>query len=341
MNRILILIIILAVSLVGTAKTWQVGQGLSLNEVSESQDSFELDFAAMKKATNENDSKQTLAAALDIEKKYPELTAGDDWQAYVDAETALAQSKWKRSSELFTAFLDEYPVSRFYNVALEREYDIASAFLAGQKRRAFGIFMIRGYDDGEVMMRKIAEKAGNNSIAQRSLIALAESFEARKLYLDAYDVWTEVAVRWPTGKSGQNSLLGMARSMHSAYNGPNYDGATVKSAEGYYGQYLLRYPELAEKQGVKEQNVNAGEQVAYKYFSIANYYKNTEDFQSASIYYNYILDKRPDSKVAKWAAEQIEVINNMSKDVAVIKPEEKGLFWRFWHFFDFDVIKEG
>lgn len=341
MKKMSILFALLTISTIVTAKTWQIGGDLSLKEVSKAQANFELDFAAMKKATDLNEAKQTLIAAHNIEKNYPELTTGDDWAAYLDAEIALARGKWKKSSELFTAFLDQYPISRFYNAALEREYDIASAFLAGQKRRAFGIFMIRGYDDGEVMMRKVSEKAGNNSIAKRALTTLAESFESRKLYLDAYDVWTEITVRWPTGQSGQESLVGMARSMHSAYNGTNYDAAPVKSAEGYYSQYKLRYPELATEQGIDEQYKNAGEQIAYKYYSIANYYRKVGDLESASKYYNYILDSRPDTQVAKAAAEEVKIIDiEIKKDIIKIKPEDKSIMWRFWHFFNFDIVEE-
>ncbi|MFI4910951.1 MAG: hypothetical protein ACIAQZ_04720 [Sedimentisphaeraceae bacterium JB056] len=340
MKRKMIIFAFLAFAVTVQAKTWQISDDLSLKEVSGQQTDFEIDFAMLKRAADQNKPQELLVAVLDMEKKYPDITSGDDWKAYVEAEEALANEKWKKSSELFTAFLDNYPVSRFYNAALEREYEIASAFLAGQKRRAFGIFMIRGYDDGEVMMRKISDKAGNSSIANRALKTLAESFESRKLYFEAYDVWTEIAVRWPTGESGEESLLGMARNMHSAYNGPNYDAAPVKSAEGYYSQYQLRYPQLAEKKGVEQQYNNAVEQIAFKYYNIANYYERTDDIESAMIYYNYVIDKSPDTEVAKLASGKMQGISDRPQEIVKIKPEDKSLWWRLWHFFDFEAVEK-
>jgi outer membrane protein assembly factor BamD (BamD/ComL family) len=341
LKKITICFTLLAVVLACQAKTWQLDENLDLKEITEARSGFELAFAEMKKATDLNEADKMMVLASEMEAEYPDIASGKAWQAYIEAEKALAEGKWKKSSELFTAFLDDYPVSRFYNAALEREYDIASAFLSGQKRRAFGIFMIKGYDDGEVMMRKIADKAGNSGIAQRALITLAQSYEQRELYLEAYDVWTEIAVRWPTGRSGEQSLLGMARAMHSAYNGPNYDGSPLKSAEGYYGQYKLRYPEAAEDKGVNEQLENTAEQLAYKYLSIADYYARTGDVQSALIYYNYILDNRGDTKVAEMAAGRIEELEQRPKNVVIVKPEDKSLLWRLWHFFDFEVVEEG
>jgi tetratricopeptide (TPR) repeat protein len=340
LKKTVIYLAIMALAIIGQAKTWQVDENLSLKDVADEKSDFEMDFARMKKATDQNEPDKVSALAEEMREKYPELTDSPDWHAYIEAEEALARGKWKKSSELFTAFLDEHPVSLFYNAALEREYDIASAFLAGQKRRAFGIFMIRGYDDGEVMVRKIADKAGNSTIAQRALVTLARSYEDRKLYLEAYDVWTEIAVRWPTGEKGEQSLLAMATTMHSAYKGPNYDDAPIKSAEGYYGLYKLRYPEIAEDKGVDQQINNAEEQIAYKYLNIADYYADTGDVQSAMIYYNYVLDQRPDTQVAQMVAERIEAINNMPADVTFVQPEKKNILWRFLHFFDFNVIEE-
>jgi len=340
LNKICTLIALLCAVSIGQSQTWQITDDLSLKEVTKVQMGFQQDFGKIKQATDNNKPDEAQMAIWDFQRKYPEMTGGKDWQAYAVAELTFAKRNWKKSSELFTAFLDEFPVSQFYNAALEREYEIATAFLNGQKRRAFKIFMIRAYDDGEVMMEKIAEKAGNSSIAHRALVTLAESFEKRYMYFDAYDVWTQVALKWPTGDSGKQSLLAMARCMHSAYNGPDCDGSPVKSAEGYYGQYKLRYPELAAEQGIDEQITIAVDQIAYKQYMTAEYYKKTMNSQSAAIYYGYVNDTWPNTKIAPMAAKELENIKN-STAVVRIKPEDKNLLWRFWHFFDFNPVEKG
>ncbi len=340
MIKLCTLITLLCIVTVGYSQTWQITDDLSLKEISTTQLGFQQDFGKIKLAADLSNPSDTQMAIWDFQRRYPEMTGGKDWAAYAKAEMTFAKRDWKKSSELFTAFLDEYPVSEFYNAALERVYEIATAFLNGQKRRAFKIFMIRAYDDGEVMMEKIGEKAGSSSIAHRALVTLAESFEKRNLFFDAYDVWTQVAVRWPTGESGKQSLLAMARCMHSAYHGPNFDASPVKSAEGFYGQYKLRYPELAAEQGVDEQLNNSVEQIAYKQFMTAEHYKKSMNLQSAAIYYSYVVDTWPNTKIAPMAAKELEIIKK-SAAVVKIKPEDKNLLWRFWHFFDFNSVEKG
>ena len=334
-----LMILILVVSACFSSQTWVLTEDLSLAKTAEQGDTFVLDFAAIKKATDLSQTEEMLVLAWEFEKKYPELTAGEDWKAYFTAETAFAKRNWRKSADLFLAFLDEYPVSKFYPAALERTYEIASAYLAGQKRRVFGIFMIRGYDDGEVMMRKIADKAGRSTIAQRALITLAESFENRGLFLDAYNVWTEVSVRWQTGEVGRQSLLAMARCMHSAYEGHSYDGSPIISAEGYYSQYKLRYPLIAQEQGVGEYYDMTIDQIAYKNYMTGYYYHKTGDYQSAIMYYNYVIENISQSDISLLAQERMDEIANMPPDLVRIKPEDKSLLWRFWHFFDFNPTK--
>lgn len=341
-NKIILLtiLLILHVSILAQETTWQIGEDLSMNTVSSKQSSFGREFAKITSAVDKGLLDEAKIAIWDFQRNYPDQTADEDWDAYIEAELAFAKGKWKRSSELFMAFLDKYPVSDFYDAALERTYEIGSAFLAGQKRRAFLIFRIRAYDDGEVMMRKIADKSGNSQIAQRALITLAESLEQRQLFLDAYDVWVQVALRTPTGEGGRLSLAGMARTMHSAYNGHNYDASPVRSAEGYYGQYMLRYPEIAKKQGVEELIDTSVEQIAYKQYVVAEFYEKAANYSSAILYYNHIVDSFPDTEVAKMAKEKIEKVSIYS-NLKRIKPEDKNLLWRLWHFFDFKPVEKG
>ena len=339
MGKLKIIGFVVILPLLVCAKTWRVGEDLALEALTSQVVSFEQDFALITSAVDKGQIEEAKLAIWDFQRKYPEQTADKDWQAYVEAELTFAENNWKRSSELFVKFLDDYPVSDFYNAALERCYEIASAFLSGQKRRAFKIFLIRAYDDGEVIMRKIADKSGNTQIAQRALITLARSLEDRGKYFDAYDVWVQVAMRAPTGEGGRLSLSGMARTMHSAYNGESFDASPVLSAEGYYGQYMLRYPEIAQEQQVQEYIDTAREQIAYKNYSTGRYYEENFNYQSALIYYNHVVNDYSDTKIATLAERRIPKVSRL-QGIKRVKPEDKSLLWRLGHFFDFNAMQE-
>src|SRR5690554_5860432 len=81
--------------------TWQIGEDLSMNTVSSKQSSFGREFAKITSAVDKGLLDEAKIAIWDFQRNYPDQTADEDWDAYIEAELAFAKGKWKRSSELF------------------------------------------------------------------------------------------------------------------------------------------------------------------------------------------------------------------------------------------------
>ena len=252
---------------------------------------------------------------------HPEIE-GPDLDEYIKAETLLAKGKWSKASTQYELFLNSYGNSWLYPAALDRQFSIGTALLTGQKRRVLRVFNLTAYEEGEIIMTKIADRAGDAPIAKRALIAIAESFETRKKYLDAYSAWAEVSSRWPTGETGKNALLNMAQTLHSAYKSPKYDPSSLKSAQSYYLDFKTRYPELAAENNIDANITMIDQQLAYKQLKVGEYYDRTDSPAAANIYYRSVIENWPDSEAAKMATERM-VRNELSKNQTQ-KPKDLG-----------------
>jgi outer membrane protein assembly factor BamD (BamD/ComL family) len=93
----------------------------------------------------------------------------------------------------------------------------------------------------------------------------------------------------------------MARCKHAAYKGPKFDASNLISAKSYYENFKLRYPEDAKEIGVDKILKDIEEQSAYKEFNTAEYYRQTDNRQSANLYYQRVLDNWPGSTAAGMA----------------------------------------
>jgi len=278
-------------------------------------------------------------AIEEYEAGYPEL-AGADWSLFADAERKLVAGNIDKAEPLFEKVADDFPLSRYVEPAMEGMYSCGRQYLAGKKRRVLKLFKVSAYEEGEAIMRSLIERVPDSFLAKRAYLALAESFEERREYIEAYNVWVEVSTRWPTGAEGRDSLLEMARSMHQAYLGTRYDATTLRSAVGYYGQFAERYPSEAERLEVDKAVKLAIEQMADKTYSIAVQYMKVQDYESAIAYFNVIKDKWPESPLA---AEAEKLLTRCGEELAYLsdnpreKPENRNLIWRFMHFFEFEV----
>ena len=282
------------------AKTWRLDQQQNWQAISGDKDSkYILAVAEFKKLIGTGDLKKAEKAADALKANFSQLT-GEDFDAFVKAELLFCRSKFIRAIRAYDALLDTYPQSPLYESALQRQYQIGTAFLSGQKRKIAKLFKMSGYSDGVAIMERIAERAGDIPVAQRAMVAIAESHRDRGEWLNAHDTWNDISMRWPTGRIGEQSRLAKAECLQSAYRGPKYDASTtLVSARSYYEQYKIFYPDLAHAINVDDRLTQIDEQLAYKKFVTGSYYQRTGSTQAAELYYTMVLENWPDTVAAK------------------------------------------
>jgi outer membrane protein assembly factor BamD (BamD/ComL family) len=299
-EKYLIVLILLAAGhvLIG-AETWRLDKGQQWKPVSKTAEGrYLLAVAEIKKLVNEGRPEEVSEALAKLKSDFPEA-AGTDLDAFIAAEMLYAEGKFVKSAGKFDRFLSDYPKSALFDAALDRQYAIGTSFLAGQKIRVLKVFKIRGYSQGERIMAKIMDRAGEAPIGKRAARALVGSLEERRKYNEAYQKWSDISGRWPSGRIGRDALLGMARTKHAAYDGPKYDASTLISAKSYYENFKMRYPQDAKRLDIDGRIRHIEEQMAYKQLEIAEYYEKTGSMQSANLYYQMVLDKWPESTAAK------------------------------------------
>ena len=163
---------------------------------------------------------------------------------------------------------------------------------------------------------------GDAPLAQRAMVTTAQSYENRKKYADAYDNWSLVNSIWPTGQTGKDSHLAMARCMHLDYRGPRYDDSSLISAKSYYESFELRYPQVAQQQGIAQKLTEVQEQLAQKQLDIGKYYERTKSFVPAEIYYQTVIAEFGGTNAAKEAAQLMPLLQEKIANQK-IKEEKK------------------
>jgi outer membrane protein assembly factor BamD (BamD/ComL family) len=298
------------------AETWHLEKGDDWKQLQpETQHKYLVAVTNIKDLINKGKTRQVQQAWDNLKQDFPQIQ-GPDLDSFIKAESLYAKGKFNKAVRGYDNFLDDFPGSELYQVALDRQFSIAQAYLAGQRRTVLKFFRIRGYAEGEKIMDKIADRAGIAPLATRANIAVAESHEKRKNYEDAYQRWSQILTKWPTGQIGKNALLSMARCKYLAYNGPKYDISDLVSAKSYYQNFRLRYPDDAEELHIDAKIANIDELLAEKQFEIAQFYTRTGGVDSASIYHQEIVEKWPTTAAA-------QISEKILKDIDVQGAKDK------------------
>jgi outer membrane protein assembly factor BamD (BamD/ComL family) len=242
-----------------------------------------------------------------ISKEAPDTPIG------TEATVAMAQKyeekgQYTRALRIYEKLLTEQPNTDFRDQVMDRQYAIATAYLGGQKKRIFRILKLKGYAEGVRIMEKITDRAGLNSkLGLDASIAVAEHYEGKKDFNSAYLKWWEISSQYQTGTIGRDALFNMAQCKHAAYNKQPeqkrsfYDSSSLSIAKSCYERFRLLYPGDPEQENVEKKLQEIDEQLAYKQFSIGQYYNRTGNKKSANLYYNMVINDWPGTKAAKLA----------------------------------------
>jgi len=292
-----------------SADTWLLQQGKDFQSVSdEQQDKFLWEVAEIKKLVNSGQAKEAREAFDKLKKEHPDI-AGPDFDAFIEAEILFCEGKFTKAVRAYDKLMIEFPDSQLTEAALSRQFEIATAFLAGKKFQALRLFKIKGYATGAKIMERITDRASDSSIGINASVAVAKNYEKRKKFNEAYLKWQDISTQWASGRTARDSLLAMARCKHSVYNShpenkrPMYDASSLYSAKTYYERFKSQYPEDAGKIGADEILKEINEQQACKQYTIGKYYEKTGNRQAANLYYDMVLRQWPGSHAAEMAMQ--------------------------------------
>ena len=310
--EILAIAVVLSTLLTASAGTWHLEKGRDFKAVSaDGEDKFLLAVAEAKKFVNTGQTKAAQKAYDAIKKDFPDI-AGPDFDLFIEAEIYYCKVQFTKAVRNYDKLLTEYPKSGFREAALDRQFAIATAYLAGKKKTLLGFIKIKGYAEGVRILEKITNRVGLDTLMGiEASVSIAESYEERYKFNEAYLKWWEISLEWEMGPVGRDALLGMARCKHAVYNKPPehkrtfYDASSLNSAKSYYGRFKLLYPEDAKKIGIDELLSEIDEQIAYKQLSIGRYYQKTGNKQSANLYYDMVVSDWPGTKAAEEAKEML------------------------------------
>ena len=287
-----------------SADTWRLEQGKGWKAVpSKGKDKYLLLMARTEKLINTGQADALRNEWTKLKKEFSEIKE-QDLNTFIKAEILFCKRKYTKAARSYDKFLDkDYNESALYQAALERQFAIAKAFLAGRKIRVLGIFKMKGYAQGIKIMERITERASDRPIGTQAAIAVAKHYEKRRKFAEAHLKWSEVSWQWETGQIAKDALLAMARCKHAAYKGPKYNAANLKSAKTYYQDFELRYPKDAKELGIDKIVKQIDEQMAYKQFTIAKYYQRTGKTQAANLYYDMVIRSWPNTDAAERAKQ--------------------------------------
>ena len=171
--------------------------------------------------------------------------------------------------------LDVYPESSLFYAALERQYQIADAYLNGYKRTLLGLPVLSATNEAIDMLYRIQERSPGSPLAEKALRRTADFYFADGQFDLAFDAYQAYARAYPRSPDLGRVRLRQALSSFAQFRGLRHDATPLIDARAQFEDIKSRYPELAQQEQVQNFINTINETLAEKLVVTADFYSRT------------------------------------------------------------------
>jgi outer membrane assembly lipoprotein YfiO len=191
--------------------------------------------------------------------------------------------------------MDEYPDSGLFYPALQKQYEIADAYLGGYKEKLLGMRILDRSDEGVEMMYRIQQRSPGSPLAEKSLLRTADYYFSDQDYDVAQDAYTFYARNYPRSPEIPRVRLRAAFASLAQFNGVLYDPTAIIDARAQLVDIQRKYPELAAEENVSSVIEQIDSAFARKILETAHFYERTHEIKGAVYQYRFLANTYPNS----------------------------------------------
>lgn len=235
---------------------------------------------------------------------------GEDYQALFDYERI---ARAHTGSDAFVT-------------ALEREYEIARAYLNGRKRKFWGLRIADATEEGEELMIRIQERLPGSRLAERAALTLADwYFRERKLDLAA-EMYEVFLINHPRSVHAEDARRRLVYAYLAAFKGPEFDATGLAEARTRIEEMQAESPRMAEQIGAEALLTRIEASEANKRLVTARWYLRTGDPVAAELVLRRLIRRHPRTAAATEALRlAIDLLDDLPPAVLAEAPDYRAI----------------
>jgi len=228
-------------------------------------------------------------------------------------EAEMRRERYWQAFKWFEKQLDAFAAGEFSARTLQREHEVAEAFLSGKPRIVLGFLPLPARSEGIDIMLRIVERAPGSALAEKSMMRVADFYFDRQNYLlavGAYDRYQELF------KSSPRIPYAMYRAALAAlgmFRDTSRDETPLIDAEQRFTLFARRFPrdaQAAEAGKILETIRDLRGQTS---FETGEYYRKVGRAEAAAFYYERTVDRFSDTAWGERAAARRAALGDVQR----------------------------
>ncbi len=268
-----------------------------------------------KLAIEANDGLLALRSAKRLLAVWPLSDYAPDAQFYSGVALTMRQMDEKAFDE-FQVLIDIYPKSSRYEEALKQQFDIATRFMNGQRKRIFWgrVPLFKSRKTAVKMYEQLIKNGPYTDFAAQAQINIGKSHEKREGFLLSFsEKFTDAAIAYEQAafryfdrpEIAANALFMAGNAYFAQARSGEYDQGHSEKAILAYEDFMAMFPEDERKEKASENIAVLRDEQSRGAFLIGRFYEKKNALKAALIYYNEAISKDPTSDFAEKSRQKI------------------------------------
>jgi len=276
------------------------------------------EIALIRQYLDQGRARSALKAAKRFLDRYPTDSRREE-AMMLAAQAEKDRGHYYKAYERFNYQLDQYPNGKFFERGIQRQYEIADAFLKGRKRRIWwGMARKSGVGDGLDILTGIAQRVPGTVGAEKAVLRAADYHYEAKQVVEAVDAYDSFIKMFPKNPRLGYAMLRAARATYAQYRGEAFDDTPLVDAQHRFSEFSRLYPEEAKKANIPMLLSQIRNALVRRSFATAKFYQRVGRRKAAIFYYKKVIAQHADSHWARRAKDALVKLGY--KDRAPDKP---------------------
>ena len=199
-----------------------------------------------------------------------------------------------------------YPASEHFLTALQREYEIASLFASGTKRKLWGLRIVGASGEAEELFIRIQERAPGSEVGENASLSLGDFYFDRSQMTSAAEAYDLFLANYPESQYRQRAMHQQIVANLATFKGPRFDSTGLIDASQRLKTYRQEFPAAAQQ--FEGTLVRIEQSLALKTFYSAQWYETRNQPVSAITMYQRVVSDHPQTAAAHLALERLEAL---------------------------------
>lgn len=240
-------------------------------------------------------------------KKWPTSSATQDARMGL-AESLVGLGYLYKGYKEYQNLIEKNPDSPYFNTALERQFEIGSRFLAGEKLKVWRFRLFSGLSKSVEIFEQVVKNGPYSSVGPVSQFRIGIAYEKQQDYLSAVHAYEKLLERYPHDPYAEQAQFQIGWAYWKESTRADYDQNNANQAIAAFSDFLLRYPATRMSARAEELRAELRQEQSRGLYQIGMFYEKRKNYKAALIYYNDVIEQNPKSDWANTAQGKITAV---------------------------------